>query len=157
MCVGQKLKNEPTVFLMDFSLYGNTYLRRPLGAILLVIHKVYVCKPLMVFLRNFHMICILKKALKYKKHVRNGRDFKFYVTPQFHLYYYWMLLKSIHIRSTVLICVTNSKRKLIYFTYSEKMSVVHFQALFLFNTREINKLSISFDCTCIYNNKRLWI
>lgn len=37
------------------------------------------------------------------------------------------------------------------------MSVVHFQALFLFNTREINKLSISFDCIYIYDKKFLWM
>lgn len=125
---------------MDFSLYGNTYLHRSLEAILLVIHKVYVCKPLMVFLRNFRMICILKKALKYKKHIRDGRDFKFYVTVSF-VPLYSMLLKAIHIRSTVLSCITNNKRNLIYFTCSDRMSVVHFQVSFLFNTREINKLS----------------
>lgn len=85
--VEQKLKNEPMVFLTDISLWGNTYLHRSLEAILLVIHKVCVCKLLMTFLKNFHMIYILKKALKYKKHIRDVKDFKHYATLRFHLYH----------------------------------------------------------------------
>lgn len=135
-------------FLNRFFCKKSTYLHMFLEAILPVIHKVYVCKLLMMFLRNFHMTYILKKALKYKKHIKTFQSLRI-MHYWFHLYQTLLNTSKIYTSCRCSFDLHQQQQKANYLFHIlwQNLLVVHSQSFLLFNTREINQV---FCCLWFY-------